>query len=733
MKNFKSNTRNTYQIYEITDFDQIHEMMGYGSRIMNQPREKAHNENPSYESRGCCPSNRPELLAPAGSAEALDAAIAGGADAVYFGASAFNARMNAANFDRDAIKRAIEKCRNYGVRSNITFNTLVYEREIPAALDEVGFLYECGANALIVADIGLAREIKKHFPSLELHASTQASIHNTLGAVLMSKLGFSRAVIARELDRDMIKSVCENSPIETEIFIHGALCVSHSGQCLFSSLVGSRSGNRGECAQPCRLPYSGGYPLSLKDNCLAASFKDVLSLGATSLKIEGRMKSPDYVYGVTSIYRHLIDDRRNATQKEIDTLAALFSRSGFTDGYYKRNISPAMNGIRTESDKARTIEGATYDVNDRRRKLFVHAKLIESEKSELTLTLDGTDVCATVYGDVPMKAISAPLTEDAVKKSLSKFGSTDFICGDITLELGHDLMLPVSLLNKLRRDAIKTLEEKLHPYSAPDKRISNTASALDEGETECAPHPHGDITRSASFLFKDAIPDGAKDHFDVIYLPLENFDASVANGVALPPVMFDREVDEVKRMLAKAAADGAKYALVTNLGQITLARSYGFILQGDLRLNAANPLSVVELVGLGLSNVIVSPELSLSRISGMGENTSVTVYGRIPLMLVEKCVIKQLSGCKSCDERRAKLTDRTGECFPVYRTFKHRNTIYNSRVTYMADKKDELRAANVHREHYIFTDESADRVGEIIKAYELGLETDAPFRRIPKK
>ncbi len=668
-------------------------------------------------------SKKPELLAPAGSMEALVAAIAGGADAVYFGTSAFNARMNAKNFDRDEIKRAIEKCRNFGVRSNITFNTLVYDREFSPALEEVEFLYKSGADALIIADLGLAAEIKKYFPNIELHASTQMSIHNIMGAELLSELGYTRAVVARELDRDSLFEICQKSPIETEIFIHGALCVSHSGQCLFSSLVGSRSGNRGECAQPCRLPYNGSYPLSLKDNCLAGCFEEVLKLGAASLKIEGRMKSPAYVYGVTSIYRRLIDEGRNAAKKEIEELAALFSRSGFTDGYFKKKIDTSMNGIRTEADKAQSTEEKSFDIRQRSRMVDMKAVFKQEEPSKLTLSLGKTSV--TVLGETPEKAINAPISLDNVRKNLLKLGSTDFVCDKCEIELDDGIILPVSKINELRRNAVSALEKAL----VPERRVLTFKRENNSAEAEYS------AKRSARFLKREQIPENASDYFDIIYLPLEEYRSDRANGVIIPPVIFEYELEKVRKMLEKAKEDGARHALITNPGQIRFAQSMGFECHGDFRLNVTNKHSVKELLRLGLADIIPSPELTLVRVSELGARASsnAIVYGRIPMMLLEKCVIKQLSGCESCEKNKGMLTDRMGEKFPVYRTCDHRNTVYNSRVTYMADKKEALLSAGIVGGHYIFTDENKEKVSAVIKAYKNETETKEPIRRIPKK
>lgn len=295
---------------------------------------------------------KPELLAPAGSFEAAKAAIAAGADAIYVGGRMLNARMNAKNLTDEELKKCAELCHKNGVRLYVTVNTAVYDKELKEAIGYIDTLYKAGTDALIISDLGLVSLIKDRYPNMELHASTQASGHNTACAEAFAKMGFSRMVCARELSKAEINELCASSPIEIEQFVHGAMCVSQSGQCLASAVMGGRSGNRGVCAQPCRMKYNGTYPLSLKDMCLAGHITEILDSGVASLKLEGRMKSPTYVYGVTSIYRTLIDEARNASNDEIKRLAELFSRSGFTDGYYVESVNGSMLGIRDERDKS---------------------------------------------------------------------------------------------------------------------------------------------------------------------------------------------------------------------------------------------------------------------------------------------------------------------------------------------------------------------------------------------
>lgn len=294
------------------------------------------------------------LLSPAGSMDALAAAISAGADEVYLGGARFNARANAKNFTRDQLIEAGKKCREAGVRLLITLNTLVTDRELPDVLEEVGFLEsDVRPDAYIIQDLGLASRIRKAFPDAVLHASTQLRQHASAAAVILQSLGFSRVVLAREMPIGEIRSYVRNSPIDTEVFVHGAFCVCESGGCLMSSVIGRRSGNRGECAQPCRLPYRGAnpYPLSMKDNCLASRLVELTEAGVKAFKIEGRMKSADYVFRVTSVYRKLLDEKRMPTEKELDELERAFSRSGFTDGYFTGRTSPDMFGVRREEDK----------------------------------------------------------------------------------------------------------------------------------------------------------------------------------------------------------------------------------------------------------------------------------------------------------------------------------------------------------------------------------------------
>ena len=555
----------------------------------------------------------PELLSPCGSPQALQAAVFAGADAVYMGLGQFNARINAANFDLASLQRAVDFCHSRGVRVYLTLNTLVGDRQLLQALELVDQAHRAGVDAFIVADLGLTRLIKQNFPRVALHASTQFSCHNPESARWLEKeCGVSRVVCARELSLPELTRFCQQSPVEVEMFVHGALCASHSGQCLLSYCIGGRSGNRGECAQPCRLGYNNSYPLSLKDLCLAGHIRQILSLPVASLKIEGRMKSPQYVYRVTSVYRRLLDEGRNATDRELESLMQVFSRSGFTDGYFVGDHS-RMLGVRREQDKQVT-------------------------RQEKVAILDRA----------PRRApIGSPQAEQIV---------------------------PI-------------LPQRPNPF---------VTKAL-----------------TARFLSPAQIP--SVHPFQIVYLPLEHYDPNKANGVVLPSVILPSQMDKVKLALEKAYAQGARHALVGNLGHVELAKSLGYILHGDLRLNVVNSYACPQ--EDAFEDYLVSPELNLAQIRDLKVKKSVVVYGRIPVMILERRV-----GCH-------RLRDRKGMEFPVVGEGA-RDIVYNSTCLYMADRKKELKNSGIFSQHFIFTNESLAQVESVLGAYDRQEPAPQGIRRI---
>ncbi len=667
----------------------------------------------------------PELLAPAGSPAALEAAIDAGADAVYLGGSAFNARMGAVNFDSEALREYITLAHRYGVRCYLTLNTLVYDRELHDTLRAASDAADAGIDALIVADLGAAAQVKRHIPDMPLHASTQASGHNRFAAAELKKLGFSRMVIAREASMNDIKSFKENTDLELEVFIHGALCVSHSGQCLFSSVVGGRSGNRGECAQPCRLPFCVGkrekYPLSLKDSCLASHIPFFIENGVESLKIEGRMKSPEYVHRVVGIYRRLLDGRRAATPDELRSLAEAFSRGGFTDGYFSERLGSKMLGTRSDSDKADSRQIEKFDRIKRKVGLDISATFKSHEPSSLTLSVGGTSV--TVTGDEPLLANTAPMSVSDFSRSLSKLGGTPYVVNNIKITADDGLMMPISRLNALRRDAISALGEALKPKYE-----------ISHDYTKVSPKNKRTPLRSARFLSPSDVTEAAREYFDIIYLPLDRYDGSTS-GVIMPPVVFDREIPRVTELLERAKELGATDILVGNLGHIELASKFGFTLHGDLRLNITNSETAAVLESFGFCELIASPELTLPKLRDLGGAVTATVYGKLPLMLLEKCAIREITGCQGYSGTqlcRATLTDRRGVDFTVIREGQHRNVVYNSLPTCMSDREDEMKKAGIVSRHFIFTDETPTEIDRVIKSHIDNTPLGIPVRRINK-
>lgn len=718
---------------------------------------------------------KPELLAPAGTREALDAAIRAGADAVYFGGR-FNARIFADNFAGDAMGEAIRACAFYGVRSNITLNTVPLEREQAEVLRYAEQLCLWGADAVICADLGTAALLHRYFPSLALHASTQAMGHNTDAARFFAAHGFSRMVAARELSFPDLARLCADSPIETEMFVHGAICVSQSGGCLFSSLVGGRSGNRGACAQPCRLPYEctlpeGGirhteetFPLSLRDMCLAEHIPEILTLGAASLKIEGRMKSPAYVEGVLRIYRRLLDEERAASREELSELAALFSRGGFTDGYFSGKIGKAMRGTRSESDKAATAAAEKKILSGRQEQRRLPVTLSFEMRHDVPCTLKMTLRCpdtenaaedaartVCVTGEIPAAAQNRETTRDDLVKNLAKLGSTPFSASEIAVSAESGLSLSLAAVNAMRREAAGRLENawrmrKLYPERGETPRFADGTLPAELCSPPLPRKTDYARKRQALFLFAENIPEEAKNAYDLIYLPIAQFDENPekallcgVNAVALPPVLFDREQPAVCGMMDRARAFGISHVLVANAGQIAAARERGFLLHGSFRFNLYTALSAEVFAGEGFSDLLMSAELTLPQLADIRASvpTGAVTYGRLPLMTLERCILREETRlpdgapCSRCTHHPISyLTDRKKTVFPAVRTYPHRNLILNSAPVYMADRQEALDRAGLGFTLHIFTVETKEEAAAVLRAYRDGTD-GVPYAGFP--
>ena len=669
-------------------------------------------------------SRLPELLAPAGSPEALRAAVAAGADAVYLGGSGFNARANAVNFDGEEMEKAIAHCHAYGVKVYVTLNTLLYDRELEGFLAYAATLYRMGVDAAIVADRGAMRLLSAYLPALPVHASTQASAHSVAGIDDLVSLGATRVVPARELSLPDIRTAVERSRAEIEVFLHGALCVSYSGQCLFSSLVGGRSGNRGECAQPCRLPYNGAYPISLKDLSLADHIPALIDSGVASLKIEGRMKSAAYVYGVTGIYRRLLDEGRAATAAENTRLRELFSRGGFTDRYFTGSPDKPMTGIRSAQDKADSRALADFSIPARKLPLRGEVCLAPGRPATLSLsTQDGR--CVTVTGDLPAAAKSAPLTEEGLRDRLCRMGGTPFSLApaDLRVDLAPGLNLSPGAINALRRAAVLAL-------CTPAEGRAPVTLPAGAGRPARA-KPAEKAWRTALF-YSHRLPDTLGvllSELDLYFLPLDEWERAAVPppGIYVPPVVHDRERAGVLALLHKAYAAGIRYALCGNAGMVAALQEIGFAVIGDFRLNITNRESAAAWREAGLLSCVLSPELALPQLRDIGWGSAI-VYGRIPLMLTERCFMKETFGCEHCGN--AALTDRRAMRFPMLREYPHRNLICNSLPTYMGDKKAALAAISPIGEHFIFTIETEKEAVRVLQAYRAGQPLTGDVRRI---
>lgn len=672
----------------------------------------------------------PELLAPAGSPEALHAAIEAGADAVYFGGELYSNRMRAKNFTSEELISAVHTCNTYGVSSFITMNTRLRESELPSAVKAAGELYEAGATAFIVADAGLAALLREAYPQIELHASTQMTGQSAADAETLATLGFSRMVCPRELSYGELCRLVKESPIEIEMFVHGAHCMSLSGQCLMSWAMGGRSGNRGECAQPCRLPYRssvirrGGkgedHPLSLKDMCLAAHIPEIIASGVASLKIEGRLKSPDYVYGVTKIYRRLLDEGRSATPAELAALEAIFSRDGFTDGYFKKNFR-SMTGMRPENAVS---EGETFSVLTRKIPLSASVTLTPGEASELSVS-DGVHT-VSVSGDVVGEAKNAPLTREQVAKSLMKLGGTPYSLKpeDLECRVNGQVFLAASQLNELRRSALAALDASLKKANSrcDSRKCTYTVGSY--------PSPKPLLT--AFFLRPEGIPPEAHDFFDVIFIGREFLDIVTPLGkseIGLILPVWSPDKAKTVQILNGFVRRGGHHVMCHTPGQIALAKAAGLTPHASFRMNVTSAKAADEAVRIGADYVTLSPELNSAAIADISRKVSpagAIIYGKIPLMFLRRCIMSDKNCSGRCGDEGCllptTLADRRGSKITVVPVGERANVVLNPSTIYMADRQEKLSRLNLR--HFIFSVEDASLVREIITAYKEGLSPE---------
>ena len=679
-----------------------------------------------------------ELLSPAGSPEGVIAAVQNGADAVYMGMGAFNARRGAKNFTDEEFVKAVRYCHVRGCKVYVTLNTLVNDREMRDAVAAAKLASDAGADALIVQDLGMSYAIRCALPDIPLHASTQMSLHNLAGVEAAAEMGITRAVLARELSFEQIRFITKNASIETEVFVHGALCFCHSGQCYMSALIGRRSGNRGLCAQPCRLQYSLGgrmddHPLSLKDNCLVDQIRRLEEAGVASLKIEGRMKRPEYTGIVTGVYAKAIREQRNPDKEEMELLEKTFSRQGFTQGYFIGDKLD-MFGVRSEPDKDADKIFATarkqYAEGEMRRVPVHFYTVLEKGEHIKAIAFDDDGHKAIATGPVPERAKRQGLTEQYLTEQMFKTGGTPYNCIENKAKAEPGLYLPASEINELRRKLIAQLSAERE--KAPGRRTLHIPAPPVNVPAISDPARIYQV-RTAEQL----TPELAELKPDYIYFPAmelaENFDPLrpfIDNGArpvaVMPRVITDDQSREVYAALEKLFDYGVNEALTGNLGHVFIARQAGMKVRGDFGLNAFNSYTLRVLQDAGFISATASFELRLAQIKAMAKpvDTELIIYGRLPLMVSDQCIIRQSAGRCNC-QTPGQLSDRMGSVFPVVREFGCRNVIYNAHKLYLADKRDDLYALGLWGLRMLFTTESPRECVEVAKGY-LGLTDYKP-------
>lgn len=669
---------------------------------------------------------RPELLSPAGSREALIAAVQAGADAVFLGFGDFNARRNAKNFSAEEFAEAVRYCHLRGVKVYLTLNTCLTDRELAGAAETARHAARCGVDAILVQDFGVLQMLRQVVPETPLHASTQMSIFTLGGVEEAARLGMTRAVLARELSREDTRHIAERASIEIESFVHGAFCMCYSGQCAMSAVIGGRSGNRGLCAQPCRLPYGVddrpmGYPLSLKDSCLASAVPEMAEMGIACLKLEGRMKRPEYVALITDIYARLLRENRPATKAELRTLEQVFSRSGFTQEYWEGRKGPQMFGVRPENapepKELYAQARALYEKEDRR---LVGVRLkctIEAGAPTRLAAEDDDGNLVVVSGAVPELARSRALTEDEVTTRLSKSGGTAFRVDAVEVTLGAGLMLSASALNALRRDALERLAElraavpePLLRDFVPEKKVAGTTEP-----------PRFVCSVKRAEQLTEALLDCGVARMDVPLELFEKHDFSFAAAktelcAVLPRVWRDRDEAHLRSLLRAAMAQGVTAAAIGNLGQLAYVRDLGLTLRGDWGLNLFNSEALAFAKHLGLASATVSFELRRQQIRDLSKPlpTEALVYGRLPLMITENCLIHNALGCR-CETPHT-LRDRTGAAFPILPAFGCRSEIQNDRPMFLADKGD-YQTLGLSFARLRFTTESPEECVRVLRRY----------------
>ncbi len=673
-----------------------------------------------------------EVLAPAGNMEMLVAAVRSGADAIYLGAESFSARRNAQNFSLAQLEEAIKYCHIRAVRVYLALNILIKDFELEDAFRLALCAYNMGIDGIIVQDLGLARILHEKIPKLKLHASTQMSIHSPAALKTLKELGFYQVVAGREMSKKELIALCEEArklDMVVEVFVHGALCMSVSGQCQLSAFLGSRSGNRGLCAGPCRLPFSvengTGYDLSLKDLSLLEYINELCEMGVGSFKIEGRMKRPEYVAAATAACRKAVDTGFVDEALAL-TLKNVFSRSGFTAGYYTARLGKEMFGIRTKEDVmlADTAFPTLHEIYRNERQsvpISIKAEILKDKPISLTL-VDNDGNSVTAFGELPQIAQNKPLTYENALKNLSKFGGTPYFDIGGGLQLDDGLFVPAGELNALRRSACELLD-------CERAKINHTPTQAEYTTVKNTKNSNKPLKFVARFENAEQIPQDISQ-LSAIVLPIEE-NPDIASRYSLPFIVdIPRAISDENALLNRLKLfkeKGFVAAACGNISAVEIAKKAGIAPIGDTGLNIANTEALKTAQGFGIKSAIVSAELTLDEIKNLQSDLKIGIvaYGNLPLMLFRNCPIKNGKNCKECDKNGV-ITDRLGVDFPIKCRGGY-SEMLNSVPIWLADRKSELK--NIDFALLYFTKEPQNRVQEVLNAYKNGSQPDVKHTR----
>lgn len=665
-----------------------------------------------------------EILAPAGGMDSVYSAVRTGADAIYIGAQQFSARASAHNFDKEQLKEVVRYCHLNGTAVHLACNTIVHDDEINHAMKLVEYACEIGIDALIMQDTGLISLTRKSAPDMPIHGSTQLSVHTAAGVENLAKLGLTRVVLSRELSKNEILEIAKRSPVELEVFVHGALCMSVSGQCYFSAMLGSRSGNRGACAQPCRLPFSvkdgTGHDLSLKDLSVIEHLRELEEMGIASAKIEGRMKRPEYVAAAVAACRQSLDEGKVSPELS-EKLRAVFSRSGFTDGYYEGKTGVSMFGVRSKEGAADSkVFGSIHEMyKNERRHIPVDFSLTVKEGEASTLTVsDNSGNVFTATGAIPEKAIKTALDSQRCEKSIAKTGGTPFVFHRLECTIDDGLSMPASALNAMRSECLNGLGEMRKQI----RPIAFEMCERAETDTHRNRTPKNYRVRFTDCDISDEFLDSK-----LIYVPvtandkqlIELMDRGFAIAVEIPRGMFGLE-QNIYRHLKRIQALGINEVLANNVGAVEMAKSLGMEIHGGFGLNLANTEALKWAERQGITDTEVSFELTLEQIAKLGGNLPVGIItsGRLPLMLTRNCPAQNDGkGCKHCAEPPT-IRDRKGIKFPI-QCYGACTEILNSVPLTLADRKSEIRGVDF--EVIRFSTENSAQKSETLRLFKQGL------------